>query len=115
MGVSDRAMASISGPHPFSHIRAASITPAAQQRLSQSSQDLADFEWPEEERPTIPHNDYRRDRDLPVVDLSGLQMALPTPTSGWRTDRHGVLGVGFCPAHEPRHPRRRGGRRPEPN
>lgn len=65
------------GAYPFSLIRAASITPAAQSSLqsvlSQGSQDLADFVWPEEERPTIPHNDYRRDRELPVIDLSGLQ------------------------------------------
>jgi gibberellin 20-oxidase len=67
-------MATNSGPHPFSLIRAASITPAALQSLrSQGSQDLAEFVWPEEERPTIPHNDYRRDRELPVIDLAGLQ------------------------------------------
>lgn len=62
-------------PHPFSLIRAASITPGAhlQSLLSQGSQDLADFEWPEEDRPTIPHNDYRRARELPVIDLSPLQ------------------------------------------
>ncbi|XP_024371460.1 gibberellin 20 oxidase 1-D [Physcomitrium patens] len=70
-------MATNQPPNPFSLIRAASITPAAQSSLqsllSQSSQDLADFVWPEEERPTIPHNDYRRDRELPVIDLSGLQ------------------------------------------
>ena len=79
--VSEGAMASNSGPHPFSLIRAASITPAAQsslQRLlSQGSQDLADFVWPEEERPTIPHNDYRRDRELPVIDLAGLRDGTP--------------------------------------
>jgi len=64
-------------PHPFSLIRAASITPAAQSSLqsllSQGSQDLADFVWPEDERPTIPHNDYRRDRELPVIDMGVLQ------------------------------------------
>lgn len=67
-------MAANQAPHPFSLIRAASITPAAQQSLlTQSSQDLADFVWPEEDRPTIPHNDYRRDRELPVIDLAPLR------------------------------------------
>lgn len=68
-------------PHPFSLIRAASITPAAQSSLqtllSQGSQDLADFVWPEADRPTIPHNDYRRARELPVIDLAGLRDVTP--------------------------------------
>lgn len=67
--------------YPFSLIRAASITPTAQSSLqsllSQGSQDLADFVWPEEDRPTIPHNDYRRDRELPVIDLSCLHDGNP--------------------------------------
>lgn len=78
----------VEAPNPFSLIRAASITPAAQgtlqsllsqssgslqSLLSQGSGDLAEFVWPEEDRPTIPHNDYRLDRQLPVIDLSGLE------------------------------------------
>lgn len=73
------------GPNPFSLIRAASIAQSQlqsvssqgsgtlQRLVSQGSQDLGDFVWPEADRPTIPHNDFRRDRELPVVDLAGLQ------------------------------------------
>ena len=43
--------------------------PKAQSTL----QDTSDFTWPEEHRPTIKHNDYQLDQDLPVIDLAGLQ------------------------------------------
>ena len=36
-------------------------------------QDMSDFIWPEEQRPTIEHNDYQLDQDLPVIDMAGLQ------------------------------------------
>lgn len=104
-------MASNQPPNPFSLIRAASITPAAQSSLqsllSQGSQDLADFVWPEDERPTIPHNDYRRDRELPVIDLSGLQDG-SDETKMKLAKRIAAAGSewGFFSSHKPWYPRR---------